>query len=107
MSKATQYATNDSKVCQGMIEVSLKQSQVTFQRTITWTKKSIKRLHEWKVVYIFVGLPPWTLKTPMKTQSTSRVIPFQKMIEYQDAISICYGRQATINLSSQMSTNHM
>jgi hypothetical protein len=42
MSKATQYATHDSKVCQGIMEMSLKQSQTTFQKTITWIKKSAK-----------------------------------------------------------------
>ncbi len=35
MSKATQYAINDSKVCQGMTKVSFKQSQVALQKTIT------------------------------------------------------------------------
>jgi len=39
MSKATQYATNEIEVCVGMIEVSLKQAQVTLQQTITWRKK--------------------------------------------------------------------
>jgi hypothetical protein len=63
-------------------------------------KEISKKVHEWKVVYIFASLPPWILKTPMKTWSTSHVIPFQEMLEYQDAISICYGRQATIHLFS-------
>lgn len=29
------------------------------------------------------------------------------MFQYKDAISICYGRQAIINLSSRMPTNQM
>lgn len=35
MSKATQYAIDDSKVCQRMMKVNFKQSQVALQKTIT------------------------------------------------------------------------
>jgi hypothetical protein len=37
-SKACQYAFNDSKVCVGFLEVSLKNVQTSLQKTITWTK---------------------------------------------------------------------
>jgi len=42
MSKATQYAIDDTKVCASMMEVSLKQAQATLQKTITWVKKYVK-----------------------------------------------------------------
>jgi hypothetical protein len=32
--KATQYATNDFKICSGFIEVCLKETQVALQKTI-------------------------------------------------------------------------
>jgi hypothetical protein len=36
--------------------MNLKQSQATFQKTIMWTKKSSKKLQEWKDDCIIVGL---------------------------------------------------
>jgi hypothetical protein len=38
MSKVTQYATNDSKVCGGLREANLKSTQSKLQTIITWTK---------------------------------------------------------------------
>jgi hypothetical protein len=38
MFKATQYATNNIKVCVGFFEVSLKGVQTSLQNIITWTK---------------------------------------------------------------------
>jgi hypothetical protein len=38
MSKACQYAFDDSKVCVGFLEVSFKNVQTSLQKTITWTK---------------------------------------------------------------------
>jgi hypothetical protein len=62
--------------------------------------KSTKGLQEWKDVCILAGLPPQILRMLIKIWFSSHVILFQEMFQYQDAISICYGRQATINLSS-------
>jgi hypothetical protein len=69
--------------------------------------KSAKGLQGWKDVCILACLPPQILKLLMKTWFALHVILFQEMFQYQDAISICYGRQATINLFSQMPTNQM
>jgi hypothetical protein len=38
MSKATQYATNNIKMCVGFFEVNLKGAQTSLQNIITWTK---------------------------------------------------------------------
>ncbi len=48
MSKVVQYAIDDSKVYAGFLEVSQKGVQFTLQKTITWSKKSIKGWQEWK-----------------------------------------------------------
>jgi hypothetical protein len=48
MSKVCQYATNEDVVCQGMKEISLKEAQSTFQKTIMWMKKSSKGRQEWE-----------------------------------------------------------
>jgi hypothetical protein len=37
MSKACQYAFDDSKVCVGFLEISLKNVQTSLHKTITWT----------------------------------------------------------------------
>jgi hypothetical protein len=39
-----------------MKEVNLKDAQLAFQKTITWTKKSKKGKHEWEKVYHEAGL---------------------------------------------------
>ncbi len=49
MSKVTQYATNDNKVCGGLVrEASLKLSQSKLQTTIMWTKKLGRGGKEWR-----------------------------------------------------------
>ena len=76
MNKAVQYATIEDKVCMKMNEVNLKDAQAVLQKTITWTKKSTKRKHEWNVVCIEAGLPIRRLKTPVKTMFASKVVFF-------------------------------
>jgi hypothetical protein len=55
MSKMCQYVINENVVCQGMKEVYLKKAQSTFQKTITWTKKSSKGKQEWEATCRDVG----------------------------------------------------
>jgi len=43
MFKVCQYATNDDKVSVGLTLMSVKNSQVGLQKSITWTKKSTSR----------------------------------------------------------------
>jgi hypothetical protein len=43
---------------------------------------------------IKVGLLARKLRTPVKTRFASKVILFQKTLEYVDAINICYAAQS-------------
>jgi hypothetical protein len=76
-----------------MKEVFLKDAQSTLQKTITWSKKSIKGRQEWEVVYGEANLLPRKLKTPMKTEFASKFIFSQKTLEYACATMICYNCQ--------------
>jgi hypothetical protein len=88
MSKACQYATNDVKLCIGMKElVSLKDAQQALQKIITWTKKFGKGWQEWDRAS---PLTTRKLKILMKTRFASRVVLFQKTLQYANAINICY-----------------
>jgi hypothetical protein len=42
------------------------------------------------------------LRTLVKTRFAYRVILFQKTLDYQDAIYICYGRQQALHLQSSV-----
>jgi hypothetical protein len=42
MSKCCQYATDDTKVCAGLILISIKLTQFVLQKTIILTQKSCK-----------------------------------------------------------------
>jgi hypothetical protein len=46
MFKVCQYVINDSKVSKSLMLVSVKDAQVVLQKTITWTKKSMKGRQE-------------------------------------------------------------
>jgi hypothetical protein len=77
LSKVSQHATNDEKVCKGMKKVSVKKAQGTLQKTIMWTKKSGKGRQEWVKACVEVGLPIQRLRTPVKTHFASRIVLFQ------------------------------
>ncbi|KAG0573230.1 hypothetical protein KC19_VG160100 [Ceratodon purpureus] len=94
MSKVCQYATTEEKVCVGMKKVSLKTAQKSLQSCITWTKKSGVGRSEWNKACIEAGVPSRKLKTPVKTRFASKVVLFQEMLEYADAINICYRGQS-------------
>jgi hypothetical protein len=38
------------------------------------------------------GLWFWKLKTPMKTRFTSKVIMFEDVLEFKEALLLCYGQ---------------
>lgn len=65
-----------------------------------------KGMHEWKDVCHLVGFPTRIFKPLMKTWFTSHVILSHETLQYQDAISICYGHQVASHLSSWVPTNH-
>jgi hypothetical protein len=39
------------------------------------------------------GMPPWKLKTFVKTRFASKIIMFEKTLELKQAIITCYGRE--------------
>jgi hypothetical protein len=46
MSKVCQYVINDDKVFKGLMQVNVKDAQAVLQKTIKWTKKSMKGRQE-------------------------------------------------------------
>jgi hypothetical protein len=42
------------------------------------------------------------LKTHVKTRFALQVLLFQKALEYQNVVSICYGQQHALHLSSKV-----
>ncbi len=65
----------------------MKVAQGRLQKTVTWTKKS-KKCKNGK------GHGLWLrkLKTPMKTRFVSKVIMFEEILEFKNAIILCYGQ---------------
>jgi hypothetical protein len=59
MSKYCQCATNDTKICVGLIFISIKLTQSILQKTIISTKKSGKGWQEWHKACLDVGVFPW------------------------------------------------
>jgi hypothetical protein len=72
-----------------MKEVYLNDVQSIFQKLIIWTKKSSKGRQEWEVPCVEINLPPWKLKTFVKTWFDSKIVFFQKALEYICTIT-CY-----------------
>jgi len=94
MSKVCQYATTYEKMCASMKTICIKGTQVILKKTITWTKKSVKRWQEWDKACVEMGLPCCKLKTLMKMLFASRVFLLLKTLEYVFAINICYQHQS-------------
>jgi hypothetical protein len=66
MSKAWQYVINDDKVSKGLMQISVKDAQVVLQKTITWTKKSMKGRQEWGKDCIECVMSTWKFETHVK-----------------------------------------
>jgi hypothetical protein len=88
-------------VCQGVKEVSLKEAQSTFQKTITWMKNLSKRKQEWEVVCHEASLLPQKLNTLIKTRCVSKVVLFQETLKYAHTITFCYSWQS-LHLQAQV-----
>jgi hypothetical protein len=76
--------------------VNVKKTHNGLEKTITCTKKFRKGRWEWEWACFKNGMRHWKLKTPMKTRFTSKVIIFEKALEFKNAIIFCYGRQKSI-----------
>jgi hypothetical protein len=48
------------------------------------------------------GLQPWKFKIPMKTRFSSKVIKFIEVLEFKEAILLCYGQHKTIILQQRI-----
>jgi len=96
-------ATNGNKVFKGLVQVNVKDVHVALQKMITlWIKKSEKGRQEWEKACIQCGMPPRKLKTVIKTKFASKVIMFEKTLEFKKTIITCYGRQNTITLQQRI-----
>jgi hypothetical protein len=65
-------------------------------------KKSSKGRFEWKKACVDARFSHKKLKTLMKTRFMNKMILFQKIMEYWDAINLCYGRQQTLELQGRI-----
>ncbi len=80
--KACQYACNDTKVDVGFQEINFKSTQVSLQKTITWTKNFDKGHIEQKKGVYRCKNQPLEFKILMRTKFASKVIIFQETLEY-------------------------
>jgi hypothetical protein len=56
----------------------------------TWTKKSAKGWQEWDKLVAMVVYLPTSWKMPMKTRIASKVVFFNKPLEFVNVNNICY-----------------
>jgi hypothetical protein len=89
MSKACQYATNDTKIGVGMKEMCSKSSKCLVENHYM-DKELGKGRQEWESTCKEIGLRLWKLKTLVKTQFASKVVFFQEKLEYVATINFCY-----------------
>jgi len=82
--------------------ILIKEAWSILQKTIAWTKKSGKGWQEWHKTCLDVGVPPRKLKTPVNTRFASKVILFQKTLEFKHVIALCYGRQQSLALQGRV-----
>jgi hypothetical protein len=90
MSKCCHYATNDLKVCGGIKEVSIKETQSFIQKKIIWNKKSVKGRQEWAKVCKNAYFCPRKLKILFKIWFASKVKLFKETLEFKRAINLWY-----------------
>ncbi len=89
-------------LCVGLTSLSIKETQYILHKTITWTKKSGKGRQEWHKACMNSSVPPWKLKTLVKTKFVFQVILFQETLEFKHTITLCYGRQQSLTLQGHV-----
>jgi len=67
-SKTCQYGIEEEKICEKLNYVSIKSTQSSLQKCITWLKKFGKGRHEWNKTCLEIGIRPKKLNTPIKTR---------------------------------------
>ncbi len=80
--KACQYACNDTKVDIEFWEVTFKNTQVSLQKTITWTKNFDKGHIEQKKGVYRCKNPPLEIQNCNEAKVASKVIIFQETLKY-------------------------
>ncbi len=80
----------------------MKDAQATLQKTITWTKKFGEGKQEWKKACIKCGLPFQKFKTLIKTKFASKVIMFDKTLEFKQIIITYYERKNIVVLQQKV-----
>jgi hypothetical protein len=102
MSKCCQYSINDLKIYASLNPISIKKAQSILQKIITWTKKNDMGQQEWHKTCSNMGVPPWKLKTLVKTKFISIVIIFQETFEFKHVIALYHGRQQSLALKGHV-----
>jgi len=57
-----------------------------------------KERWEWECVCFENGMWHWKLKIRMNTKFASKVIMFEKTLQFKNAIIICYGKHKFVHL---------
>ncbi len=68
------------------------------QSCITWTKTSVKGAKTWKQSCVTAGLVPKSLQTPLKKRFGSILLMLKRILEYREAVTICYGQSSQVGL---------
>jgi hypothetical protein len=76
--------------------------KLLYKRLLHGQKQSNKGRQKWEKACIECGLLPQKLKTPIKTRFASKVIMFEKTLEFKQTIITCYKRQKTIALQQKV-----
>jgi hypothetical protein len=70
---------------------------------IAWTKKKKNGNHECKHSCVELnGLQHWKLKTLVNTRFASKMITFEKALNFKKAILLCYGLSSTMFLQQNI-----
>jgi hypothetical protein len=77
---------------------SVKDAQTSLQKVIIWTKKLGKGRQKWEKDCIESGMRHWKLRSLVKTKFASKVIMFEKTLEFKQDMLLCYGKQKTLTL---------
>ncbi len=79
----------------------MKNVEASLQKMIAWTKK--QRNHECGNACVELnGLQHWKLNFLVKTRFASKMIMFEKALDFKKAIVLCYGLSSTMLLQQKI-----
>ncbi len=93
-SKACSHSLKDENVTQGLKRINVTNTRKVMQSCVTWTKKSGKGKMQWEQSCIQARLRPRTIPTPVKTRWASYLHMFSRLLEYREAVRLCYTNPA-------------